>query len=69
MLEVVNGYPGAIEELLTKIPAMVTVPVQNATNATMIMTMTKKVDVNATVGMKRLDDLILGQRLVQDHSR
>lgn len=69
MLDAVNGYPSAVEELLTNIPAIVTVPVQNATNATMIITMTKKVDVKATVGTKRPGEFILGQCLVQENSR
>jgi hypothetical protein len=70
MLEAVNGHPSVVDgELLTNIPAMVTVPVQKATNARMIIAMTKKRDANATVGTKRPAEIIWDRLLVQEKGR
>ena len=67
MLYMINRYPRAVEGVLTNIPAIVTMPVQKAVNARVIITMTKKVEVKDVLGIKRRGEIIFGfgQRLVQ----
>ena len=55
--------------LLTKIPAIVTTPVQKVTKASMIIVMRKRLDVNAAIGTKRPAEIFLDHPLLQEKGR